>query len=277
MTIDPGVLLQYALKVLLALGVFLFGRWLAGRVRKSLNKGMSKSKISPSMARLLILAAYYVILAVTIIVALAIVGFPIQALLTASLVVVVILGLALQSSISNLAATIMFMLFDPFHAGELVETNGVTGTVDEIQFFSTVLLTADNKQVTIPNGKIQGDKLVNYSRLGLLRADMTFSVSYADDMGKAIDALQQILAADARVLAEPAPMVFVLKLDDSSINIAAWAWVKEADYFQLQWDLPRRVKDRFDELGISIPFPQQDVHIYRQGADGALAAATSQA
>ena len=208
MPLDQYQLLQIALKIGAALGVFLLGRFLAHRTRVKLSEKLAKTTIAPSMVRLLILAAYYGILLVTVILALALIGFPIEALLAASLVIVVILGIALQQSIANLAATIVFMLFQPFRLGELIDANGVLGTVKEIQLFSTVLVTGDNKEITIPNSMIQSNNLVNYTRLGRLRVDFVFSVSYADDVRKVKEVLNEILAADERVLAEPAPVIF---------------------------------------------------------------------
>ena len=266
MPLDEYQLIQFALKVGAAILVFLFGRWLARRARATLRETLAKTKLAPSMTRLLLLAAYYGILLVAGISALAIVGFPIEALLTASLIIVVVLGIALQQSISNLAATIIFMLFQPFRLGELIDANGVLGTVKEIQFFSTVLITGDNKEITIPNSKIQGNNLINYTRQGCLRVDFVFSVSYADDVTKVKEVLHEILAADARVLVEPASVIFVQSLDDSGVSIAARPWVKPEDYWTLQWDIPERVKLRFDAEGISIPFPQRDVHLAGRGA-----------
>jgi small conductance mechanosensitive channel len=266
MPLDEYQVIQFALKVGAAILVFLFGRWLAHRARAALRVTLAKTTLAPSMARLVILAAYYGILLVAVITALALIGFPIQVLLTASLIIVVVLGIALQQSISNLAATIIFMLFQPFRLGELIDANGVLGTVREIQFFSTVLVTGDNKEITIPNAKIQGNNLINYTRQGRLRVDFVFSVSYADDVRKVKEVLHEILAADARVLAEPAPVIFVQSLDDSNVSIAARPWVKPEDYWTLQWDIPERVKLRFDAEGITIPFPQRDVHISGRGA-----------
>jgi small conductance mechanosensitive channel len=262
MPLDEFALLQFALKIGAAILVFLFGRWLARRARSALRVTLGKTTLAPSMARLLLLAAYYGIMLVTLIVALALIGFPITALLSASLIIVVILGIALQQSISNLAATIIFMLFQPFRLGELIDANGVLGTVKEIQFFSTVLVTGDNKEITIPNSKIQGNNLINYTRQGRLRVDFVFSVSYADDLGKVKGVLHEILAADTRVLAEPASNIFVQSLDEDGVSMAARPWVKPDDYWTLQWDIPERVKLRFDAEGITIPFPQRDVHVY---------------
>jgi len=144
MSLDQYALLQIAIKIGLAILVFLIGRWLAGRARKTLGATLAKTTLAPSMTRLLLLTVYYTILSITVILALALLGFPVTALLTAALIVVVIVGLAFQHSISNLAATILFMLFQPFRVGELIETNGAMGVVKEIQLFSTVLWTLDN-------------------------------------------------------------------------------------------------------------------------------------
>jgi small conductance mechanosensitive channel len=266
MLLDQYQLVQLALKIGVGILVFLFGRWLARRARVTLGVTLAKTTIAPSMARLLTLAAYYGILMVAVISALALIGFPIEALLTASLVIVVILGIALQQSISNLAATIVFMLFQPFRLGELIDANGVLGTVKEIQLFSTVLVTGDNKEITIPNSQIQGNNLINYTRLGRLRVDFVFSVSYADDIGRVKEVLHEILAADERVLAEPTPVIFVQSLDENSVSIAVRPWVKPDDYWTLQCDIPERVKLRFDAEGITIPFPQRDVHLHGRDA-----------
>jgi small conductance mechanosensitive channel len=262
MPLDNYQLLTIALRILAAGGVFLVGRWLARRARAALNRALGKTNVAPSMARLLLLATYYSILLIAIITSLALIGFPIQALLTASLVIVVILGLALQQSISNLAATIIFMLFQPFRVGEVIEANSVQGTVKEIQLLSTVLVTGDNKEVTIPNAEIQGNNLVNFTRLGQLRVDFVFQVSYADDLQKVKRVLDGILAADERILVEPSPAIFVQSLDESGVSIAVRPWVKSDDYWTLQWDLPERVKQRFDAEGITMPYPQRDVHLH---------------
>lgn len=254
---------QFLLSVGAAILVFLIGRWLARRARTSLGIALRKTAIAPSMARLLLLLTYYGILLITLITSLALIGFPITALLTGSLIIVVILGIALQQSISNLAATIVFMLFQPFKLGELIKANNVLGTVKEIQFFSTVLVTGDNMEVTIPNGKIQGDTLWNYTRLGQLRVDFVFNVSYHCDVERAKRLLLELVTSDSRVLTDPAPLVFVETLGENGLQIAVRPWVKPDDYWTLQWDLPERVKMRFDAEGITIAYPQRDVHLFQ--------------
>jgi small conductance mechanosensitive channel len=257
-TVVVGFLLRAGAAVL----IFFIARRLAKRARAWLHVSLPKANIPPSMSQLAERGAYYGILFVAVLTGLALIGIPIEALLGASLIIVVILGIALQQSIANLAATIVFLLFQPFRVGELIKANGVLGTVKEIQFFSTVLVTGDNLEVTIPNAKIQGDNLLNYTRLGRLRIDFVFGVSYRDNLEKVKEVLYEILKADARVLADPAPNVFVQTLDESSVNFAARPWVKPEDYWTLQWDIPERVKQRFDTEGISIPFPQRDVHFF---------------
>ncbi len=264
MPLEELQLLEFALHVGAAILVFIVGRWLARRARTALRDALSKTTLTPSMTRLLLLLAYYGILLITLISALALIGFPITALLTASLIVVVILGIALRESIANLAATIIFMLFQPFKLGELIKANNVLGTVKEIQFFSTVLVTWDNLEVTIPNAKIQGDTLLNYTRLGLLREDLVFNVSYRSDLEHVKRVLYDLLKSDPRVLADPAPQIFVLALEEYGVQVAVRPWVKSGDdYWDVKWALLERVKLRFDAEGISIPYPQRDVHLFQ--------------
>jgi small conductance mechanosensitive channel len=264
--LSDNPLLQIALKIGLAILVFLVGRWLAGRVRLSLDKNLGKTKIAPSMTRLLLLAAYYGLMLLVLILTLAIVGVPLQPMLTASLLIVVVIGFALQQSLSNLAATVLFMLFEPFRLGDLVEANGMVGVVKELQLLNTVLVTVENREVTIPNSKIQGNNLVNFTRLGSMRTMFLFRVSYADDITKVKAVLHDIIAGDARVMAEPPPQIFVQSLDENCMSIAMRMTAKTEDYFPLLWEMPERVKLRFDAEGITIPYPQRDVHLPERNA-----------
>ena len=263
MPLDEHEVFLFFLRVVAALAVFMVGRWLASRARTTLRVALSKTTLAPSMTRLLLLLVYFGILLITLIISLALIGFPVTALLTASLIIVVVLGIALQQSISNLAATIIFMLFQPFKLGELVKANNVLGTVKEIQFFSTVLVTGDNMEVTIPNAKIQGDTLLNYTRLGKLRIDFVFNVSYHSDIERVKRVLLDLFASDERVLTDPAPRIFVQTLGEDGMQIAARPWVKPDDYWDVQWEMPERVKLRFDAEGITIPYPQRDVHLFQ--------------
>jgi len=266
MQLDPSALLEIVLRIAAAMIVFLIGRWLARRARKALRVALGKTTVGPSMVRLLLLTVYYGILVTTVIVALALLGFSLTLSLGALFIILILLGIALQQSISNLAATVIFLIFQPFRSGELIDANGVQGTVSEIQLFSTVLVAGDNKVITIPNSKIQNDTLINLTRAGRLRVDFVFSVSYTDDLRKVKAVLHEILATDERVLAEPAPLIFVQTLAENSVNIAVQPWVKSEDYTPIQRDIPEQVKLRFDAEGITIPFPQRDIHLHGRDA-----------
>ena len=172
-------------------------------------------------------------------------------------------GLALQNSLANFAAGVMILVFHPFRVDDVIEGAGVIGSVEELHIFTTQLKTADNKTVFVPNGKLMGDNIVNYSKKGTRRLDLVIGVGYQDDIRKVKEVLQQLLSEDARVLADPAPTVAVLELGDSSVNFAVRPWVAVGDYWPLHFDLLEKVKLRFDAEGISIPFPQRDVHLYQ--------------
>ena len=263
-------LLEIAIRIGIAILVFLVGRWLARRIRISLDSNLNKTTIAPSMVRLLILVAYYGLMLLVVIFALAIVGVPLEPMLSASLIILVVLGFALKESLSNLAATILFMLFEPFRVGELVEANGLLGTVKEIQLLSTVLVTGDNKEITIPNSEIQSNNLINFSRTGSLRAVFIFKVSYSDDIAKVKAVLQEIVDAEPRVMSEPPPQIFVQSLDDNCVSFSMRLTVKSEDYYPVLSSIPERVKLRFDAEGITFPNPQRDVHLYGHAAAGLL-------
>ncbi len=176
-------------------------------------------------------------------------------------------GLALQGSLSNFAAGVMLVLFRPFKVGQLVEVSGVFGHVEEIQIFNTIVITLQNKKVIIPNSKVTGDKIVNYSAKGHIRIDLVFGISYEDDLRKAKRILQEVVASNEKVLKDPAPNVGVLELGDSSVNFAVHPFVDPEDYWAVTFDLTEKVKLRFNEEGISIPYPQRDVHLYNENVN----------
>jgi small conductance mechanosensitive channel len=170
------------------------------------------------------------------------------------------IGLSLQSSLSNFASGVMLIVFRPFGKGDFVEVAGTSGTVNSISIFTTTLTTPDNKEIIVPNGAVIGNNIINYSAKPTRRVDMVFGISYDDDIRKAKDVLEQIIAADERILAEPAPVIALGALGDSSVNILVRPWVNSADYWAVMWETTEAVKLRFDEEGISIPYPQMDVH-----------------
>lgn len=170
------------------------------------------------------------------------------------------IGLALQGSLQNFAAGFMLLIFRPFKGGDFVEAAGVSGNIEKIGIFSTTLRTGDNKEVIIPNGAIYGSNIVNYSKRATRRIDMVFSIGYSDDIRRARDVMANIIKADPRVLPEPSPLIAVGELGASSVNFFVRPWVKTEDYWAVKFDLTEKIKLAFDENGISIPFPQMDIH-----------------
>jgi small conductance mechanosensitive channel len=254
-------LVTFVWHLALAVGIIMAGRWLARAARRWVRRGLHKITLTESVAQLAERATYYSILVGAVLVALAVVGVPTTGLLYAIGIILVIFGVALQASLSSFAATVIFLTFQPFKVGELVETNGVTGTVREISLFYTVLTKADNSLLTLPNAQIQNNVLVNYSRLGMLRSDLAFNISYGDDLRKAKNILLEILAADPRVLAEPPASVVVTALSDYAVQLTIRPWVQYADYWTFRTDMLERVKMRFDAEGITIPLPQREVYL----------------
>ncbi len=175
------------------------------------------------------------------------------------------IGLSLQSSLSNFASGVMLIMFRPFTKGDFVEAGGATGVVDKISIFTTVMTTPDNKEVIVPNGAILSNTITNYSARPTRRVDLVFGISYDDDIRKAKELLEEIIAADKRVLSDPEPVIVVGELADSSVNFLVRPWVNAADYWGVYWDTTEAVKLKFDEAGISIPYPQMDVHMDKSG------------
>jgi small conductance mechanosensitive channel len=169
-------------------------------------------------------------------------------------------GLALQGSLQNFAAGVMLIIFRPFKAGDFVEAGGTSGVVENINIFSSVFRTADNREVIVPNGAIYGGTITNFSARNTRRIDMVFGIGYGDDIRKAKDVIQEILNNDTRILKEPAPLIAVGELADSSVNFNVRPWVKSGDYWDVKYDLIEGIKLAFDAKGISIPYPQMDVH-----------------
>jgi small conductance mechanosensitive channel len=251
-----------ALRVLAAVLLWLLGLWLARRSRVWLGRSLQKTVLTESFIRLVDTLAYVGLLILGGLLALAALGVPVTALAAALGSVSIVLAIALQQSLGNLAATVIILLFKPFKPGDVIETAGAYGVVHEIQMLNTVLSAPDGKTHILPNGKIQAGGLTNYSTTGILRLNVSFRISYTSDLEKAKEVLASLMAADERVLDEPPASVFVQLLADSSIELVASSFARTADSASLQADLVERAKREFDAAGIVIPFPQQDVHLF---------------
>ncbi len=255
-------------RLLAALLILLIGWWLARRASNAIRGVTMRGGADPLLGNFLRNMVFAVLLTLVVVGALDRVGVPTTSLLAALGAAGLAVGLALQGSLSNLAAGVMLMIVRPFRVGEYVEVAGVAGTVKTVGLMQTVLHSPDNRQITVPNGKILGDAIVNYNALHTRRLDLVIGIGYGDDIGKAIGIANAALAADKRVLEDPAPVVAVLELGDSSVNIAIRPWVAASDYWGLKFDLQREIKQQFDANGITIPFPQREVWMRKPPGQG---------
>jgi small conductance mechanosensitive channel len=175
-----------------------------------------------------------------------------------------VIGLALQDTLSNFASGLLILAYRPFDVGDVVEAANISGIVDSVSLFSTHIRTFDNKLMIVPNNDIWGGTITNATASDTRRVDMTFGIGYDDDIGKARAILERIVTSHEKVLREPAPVIQLHELADSSVNFVCRPWTKTADYWNVYWDVTRMVKEEFDREGISIPFPQRDIHVYHE-------------
>ena len=250
-----------------ALVIFFVGKWIVGMVVKGMMKAMQKGDLDITLRRFIGNLARTLLMLFVIIAAINALGVQ-----TASLIALVgaaglAVGLALQGSLANFAAGVLIVLFRPYKVGDWIEGGGVSGSVEEVQILTTVLKTGDNKRVIIPNSQIMGTTITNYSANDTRRVDLVVGVSYNDDLDKVRKELQDLVNADECILKDPAVTIAVSELADSSVNFVLRPWVNTADYWAVYFDLTERVKKRFDEVGISIPFPQRDIHVHNVPAD----------
>ncbi|MEE4108482.1 MAG: mechanosensitive ion channel domain-containing protein [Halieaceae bacterium] len=255
------LVIDYASALLLAFVIFYVGRFVVGRVVSITQRVMLARKVDETLVDFVCSILRWVLLLFVTIAALSQLGVDTTSLVALLGAAGLAIGLSLQGSLGNLAAGVMIIIFKPLKKGDFVEAGGAMGTVESISIFTTVMTTPDNKEIIVPNGAIIGGNITNFSARPTRRIDMVFGVSYGDDLRKARRILEEIIAADSRVLAEPAPVITVGELADSSVNFLVRPWVNAADYWAVLWDTTETVKLRFDEEGISIPFPQMDVHV----------------
>lgn len=252
----------YAINIIGALLIFIVGKWLARKIANLLAKLMKKGDVDITLINFLTNLAYYTMVVLVVIAAIGRLGVNTTSFLTVIGAAGLAVGLALKDSLSNFAAGVMLVLFRPFTIGDVVSTAGITAKVEKITIFNTVFCTADNQQIIVPNNKIISDIITNINAKDTRRIDLVVGISYADDMAKTKEILQRLADADSRVLADPATTIAVAELADSSVNLVFRPWVKTADYWDVRFALTENIKNALDEAGISIPFPQQDVHLF---------------
>ena len=251
----------YGIKVIGAIIILILGRIAAGIGRKVVKKVLEKTKTDPAVVSFVGSMIYFLILIFAVLAALA--KFGIQ---TASFVAILgaaafAIGFALQGSLANFAAGVLILVLRPFKVGDYIDGAGVGGTVKDIQLFTTVLATPDNIKIMVPNGKLFGDTIKNFSGFDTRRIDFVIGIGYTSDIQKAYDVLMSLIKEDTRILSDPPTNIAVSELADSSVNFVVRPWVKRSDYWGVKFDLTRKIKEAFDENGIEIPFPQQVVHM----------------
>jgi small conductance mechanosensitive channel len=253
----------YGTKVIGALAILVLGRIGVGIFTSIIGRLMKKGNVDPTLTKFVTNISKIALMTFIIISALGALGVQ-----TASFIAIIgaaglAVGFALQGSLANFASGVMLIIFRPFKSGDYVEAGGTSGSVEAIQIFNTTLKTPDNKKVIVPNSQITGDKIVNYSAMDKRRIDLVFGIGYDDNIRQAKEILEKIITEDSRILKDPAPVIAVLELGDSSVNFAVRPWVNTADYWAVYFDITEKVKLTFDENNISIPYPQTDVHIHQ--------------
>ena len=251
----------YGLQIIGAIVILIVGRIAAGICRNIVKKLLEKGRADPAIVSFGGSLIYILVLTFAVLAALA--KFGIQ---TASFVAILgaagfAVGFALQGSLSNFAAGVMILVFRPFRVGDFIDAAGIAGTVKDIHLFTTILATPDNVQIIVPNSKLYGDIIKNFSANETRRVDLVIGIGYGSSIQQAYEIIENILKQDSRVLADPAPQIAVSELADSSVNFVVRPWVKAADYWGVKFDVTRKIKETFDEKGIEIPFPQTTVHM----------------
>ncbi len=255
--------LEFAMNLVTALVIFFVGRFIVRLLTRGMRKLMEKREVDQTLVTFVTNLVSMALLAFVIIAAIGALGVQTTSLIAILGAAGLAVGLALQGSLSNFAAGVLIVLFRPYKVGDWVEAAGVSGAVEEVQILTTVLKTGDNKRVIVPNGQIMDSIITNYSANDTRRVDMVFGVSYTDDLDKVRSTIEELVAADDRILEDPACTIAVSELADSSVNFVVRPWVNTADYWGVMFDLTEAVKKRFDSEGIAIPFPQQDVYLHK--------------
>ena len=255
--------LDFGMKALIALVIFFVGRMIARLVTKGLHNMMQSQQVDKILETFVCNLAYWALMLFVIIASINQIGVQTTSLIAIMAAASLAIGLALQGSLANFAAGVLIIMFRPYRVGDFVEAAGIAGVVLQVQILTTILKTGDNKQIIVPNGQIMNSIITNFSANDTRRVEMTVGVSYDDDLDKVRSTIQDLVNADERILKDPECLIAVSELADSSVNFIVRPWVNSADYSSVKFDLTEAIKKRFDKEGISFPFPQQDIHIYK--------------
>ena len=260
------LLMQYGPRLLAAIVIFYIGKLLSKWLKRLVTRMMTRASVDPLIVSFTSSLVYMAMMVFVVVATLGQVGIQTTSFIAILGAAGLAIGLALQGSLSNFAAGFLLIIFRPFKVGDVIEAAGVTGKVDEIQIFTTTMKTPDNKTIIVPNAKLSGDNIINYSTQETRRVDMVVGVSYDADLKEVRSILNDIVNKDERILKDPEPLIVVGELADSSVNFFVRVWVNSADYWGVYFDANETVKLRMDEAGIGIPYPQRDVHLYEHKA-----------
>jgi len=253
---------DFGINLAIAVAIFYVGKVAISLVVRGMRKVMRRQEVDKTLETFVCNLVRMVLLVVVIIAAIGQIGVETTSFIAIFGAAGLAVGLALQGSLSNFAAGVLIVLFRPYRVGDFVEAAGISGVVEQVQILTTVLKTGDNKQIIVPNGQIMDSIITNYSANDTRRVDMVVGVSYDDDLDKVRATLEELVAAEDRILDDPACTIAVSELADSSVNFVVRPWVKTADYWGVMFDMTEAIKKRFDKEGISFPFPQQDIHLH---------------
>lgn len=257
------LVMTFGLNILAALAILVIGRWLANLVGRTTKQMMTRRGVDPTLINFTASLVYYAALAFVLIAALNRLGVQ-----TASLVAVLgaaglAIGLALQGSLSNFAAGVLMIVFRPFGVGDVIDGGGIFGVVESIQLFTTTIVTPDNATVIVPNSKVAGENITNFTAKPNRRVETVVGISYGDSIAQARQVILDEISKDPRILPDPAPSVNVIELADSGVDLQVWAWTETANFLAVKLALPEQIKNRLDAEGITIPFPQRDIHMFQ--------------
>ncbi len=271
--LDPQLtgplVLGWGLRLLAALLIFVVGRWVAKALIRWAGRAFTTAELDATLSRFLSSILYMVLIVFVVLTAMSALGINTTNFIAIFGAAGLAVGLALKDSLSNLAAGVMLVFFRPFKAGDFIEAAGISGTVDSIKIFNTILRTSDNRVITVPNSLIYADTITNFSAEDKRRIDLVIGIGYDDDVARAKALIQGVLGQDDRILDEPPPAMLLVELGESSVDIAVRSWVMSSDYAQVRSDLLEHIKRALENAGLSIPYPQREVHVTHQGSGDA--------
>ncbi len=274
LSIDTGALLEklqaigveFGIKIISALAIFVIGRIIVRIMMSAMRKVMVRIGMDTTLQIFLSNILSVLLTLVVVLAALSQLGVQMTSFIAILGAAGLAVGLALQGSLANFAAGVMIIFFRPYKAGEYIEAAGTAGTVEAVTIFNTILKTPDNRKVVVPNSNITSGPITNFSAHDTRRIDLIIGVGYDDDLKVTEQAIREVIGAESRVLKEPAPIVAVESLGDSSVNFVVRPWVKTSDYWPIRWALIQAIKEKLDAVGVTIPYPQRDVHLYQSGS-----------